>query len=68
MRVGDMNWRWMLSRATSGKAGVMGGLLAQRAHDREKLGVFATIGNILAYTSHTTPPQCWTHTLFYCAV
>ena len=33
---------------------------AQRAHDRKKLGVFATIGNILAYTNHTTPPQRWT--------
>ena len=32
----------------------------QHAHDRKKLGVFATIGNILAYTNHTTPPQRWT--------
>ena len=31
-----------------------------RAHERKKLGVFATIGNILAYTNHTTPPQRWT--------
>ena len=33
---------------------------AQRAHDRKKLGVFATIGNTFAYTNHTTPPQRWT--------
>ena len=33
---------------------------AQRAHDRKKLGVFATIGNVLAYADHTTPPQRWT--------
>ena len=29
---------------------------AQCAHDRGKLGLFATIGNILAYTDRTTPP------------
>ena len=29
-----------------------------RAYDREKLGIFATIGTILAYTDHTTPPPC----------
>ena len=33
---------------------------AQCAHDRENLGVFATIGHSLAYTGHATPPQCWT--------
>ena len=33
---------------------------AQRGHDRKKLGFFATIGNILAYTDYTTPPQRWT--------
>ena len=37
---------------------------AQRAHDRKKLGVFATIGNILAYIDHTTLPQCWTASCF----
>ena len=26
---------------------------AQRAYDKKKLGVFATIANILAYTNHT---------------
>ena len=31
---------------------------AQRAYDREKLGGFATIGNILAYTDHTTRCHC----------
>ena len=36
--------------------GAVGTARAQRAHDREKLGVFATIRNILAYTDHTTPP------------
>ena len=29
---------------------------AQHAHDRRKLGVFATTGKILACTDHTTPP------------
>ena len=51
----------------------LGGVLAQRTYDREKLGVFATIGNILAYMPyysptmldtlmfHPTPPclVCW---------
>ena len=41
-----------------------GGVSAQRAHDKEKLGVFAATGNILAYTDHTTPPQCWTALCF----
>ena len=27
---------------------------AQHAHDKEKLGIFPTSGNILAYTDHTT--------------
>ena len=35
-----------------------------REHDKQKLGVFATMGNILAYTDHTTPPQCWTAAAF----
>ena len=50
----------------------VGGVLAQRAHNtartactqrahaREKLGIFATIGDNVAYIEHTTPPQCWT--------
>ena len=29
-----------------------------RACDREKLGVFATTGNILSYAAHTTTPTC----------
>ena len=44
----------------SGTRGRVWTARAQRAHDRKKLGVFATIGNILAYTNHTTPPQRWT--------
>ena len=32
---------------------------AQRTHDREKLGLLATIGNILDDADHTTPPQGW---------
>ena len=31
---------------------------------REKLGGFATIGNILADIDHTIPPQCWTASCF----
>ena len=38
----------------------IGGMSAQRTHEREKLGSFATIGNILADTNHSTAPQCWT--------
>ena len=37
---------------------------AEHAHDRKKLGVFATIGNNLACTDHTTPPQCWIASCF----
>ena len=37
---------------------------AQRTHDRKKLRVFATSGNILADTNHTTPPQHWTALCF----
>ena len=37
---------------------------AQRGHNAHMTGrnwgFFATIGNILAYTNHTTPPQRWT--------
>ena len=29
-----------------------------------KIGVFVTIGNILAYTDHTTLLQCWTALCF----
>ena len=46
--------------------GIGGGVTAraQRAHERKKFWVFATIGNILACTDHTTPPQCWIASCF----
>ena len=55
--------RWILDEDTSHPAG-KGGVSAQRAHSAymtgRNWGFFATIGNILVYTDHTTPPQCWT--------
>ena len=49
-----------LLTSSGASGGHVGTLHAQRAHDKEKWRFFDTIGNILAYTDHTTAPQCWT--------